>query len=155
MLLRSISMLTASFLCLAVPSNQTQQVASSGTFNVLSISIAAYGGECDPTDPERNANMMLLGMIMSRFDYGVIHVQEDYKSAYHHTLYQYDRHPFRTTISERFMFDPGLDTLSKYSWVGYARIPWNRRSNELGSSKGFTFMRVRIDEGVYIDMINI
>ncbi|CAE7173372.1 unnamed protein product [Rhizoctonia solani] len=90
---------------------------------------------------------------MSRFDYGVIHVQEDFKLDYHCVLYEYDQHPFRTVVSSKVVSNPGLDTISKYSWIDYGRTWWNKSGSD--AKKGFTFMRVRIDEGVYIDMVNL
>ncbi|KAF8755113.1 Jacalin-like lectin domain [Rhizoctonia solani] len=94
---------------------------------------------------------------MSQINYGIINVQEDFN--YHATLYQYDTHPFRTATSGGVPFGSGLNTLSKYDWVDFERIKWDQCSNASESDcltpKGFTFMRVRIDEGVYIDMINL
>ncbi|CUA68615.1 putative protein Mb0912 [Mycobacterium bovis AF2122/97] [Rhizoctonia solani] len=76
---------------------------------------------------------------MAQYNYGIINVQEDFN--YHATLYKYDNHPFRTATSGGYLVGSGLNTLSKYSWIDFIR--------------GFTFMRVRMDEGVYIDMINL
>ncbi|KAF8758666.1 Jacalin-like lectin domain [Rhizoctonia solani] len=78
---------------------------------------------------------------------------------YHATLYQYDTHPYRTATSGGVPFGSGLNTLSSYNWIDFSRIKWDTCSNASESDcltpKGFTFMRLRIDEGVYIDFINL
>ncbi|KDN42425.1 hypothetical protein RSAG8_06742, partial [Rhizoctonia solani AG-8 WAC10335] len=151
MLRRLIALLAAGSLSLAIPTSLTKQtVASSGTFNVISMSVDGLPATLDSSgvsDDDKNRNTIYIGMRMSLNNYGIIHVQEDF--SYHSTLYRYDQHLFRTETSGNFPTGSGLNTLSQYSWIDLSRIEWN-----LGS-KGFTFMRVRIDEGVYIDMINL
>ncbi|KAG9103504.1 hypothetical protein FRC07_009977 [Ceratobasidium sp. 392] len=94
---------------------------ASGTFNVLSMNVAGLpeilNGNGQSGD--KTTNTMLIGQDFAKYNYGVIHVQEDFN--YHATLYQYDTHPYRTATS----------------------------------GGGFTFMRLRVDEGVYIDFINL
>ncbi|KEP45148.1 endonuclease/exonuclease/phosphatase family protein [Rhizoctonia solani 123E] len=95
---------------------------------------------------------------MSRYDYGIINIQKDF--YFHDTLCEYDNHPFRTEFSGYYLLSgSGLSTFSKYSWIDFFTVGWNSCSIDYGydcfALKGFTFMRVRIDEGVYIDMINL
>ncbi|CAE6450632.1 hypothetical protein ACGC1H_003965 [Rhizoctonia solani] len=161
MLWRSISLLAAVLLCSAAPTNTTILAeATSGTFNILSLSVDGLPAILDPFDSsgaEKERNAKYIGIAMSQYDYGVVNVQKDF--SYHTTLYQHDNHPFRTESSGSVPFGSGLNTISKYSWVDYSRIEWDQCSNDSGfdcmTRKGFTFMRVRIDEGVYIDMINL
>lgn len=78
---------------------------------------------------------------------------------YHATLYAYDTHPFRTATSGGVPFGSGLNSLSNFDWVDFSRTKWATCSDASESDcltpKGFTFMRLRVDEGVYIDAINL
>ncbi|CAE6448415.1 unnamed protein product [Rhizoctonia solani] len=115
--------------------------------------------DCSKPDNDIDRNTMYIGQIMSKHNYGIIHVQEDF--CHHQTLYKYDDHPFRTEISGDVLKSLGLNTLSRFDWVDFAKIPWNpcgtgtKKDLDCTVKKGFTFMRLRIDEGVYIDMINL
>ncbi|QRW14709.1 endonuclease/exonuclease/phosphatase family protein [Ceratobasidium sp. AG-Ba] len=148
-------------LSLAAPTaNLTRRAsAASGTLNVLSMNVAGLpeilNGNGESGD--KTTNTMIIGQYFVKYSYDVIHVQEDFN--YHATLYEYDNHPYRTATSGGVPFGSGLNTLSKYNWVDFARIKWDTCSNASESDcltpKGFTFMRLRIDEGVYIDLINL
>ncbi|KEP50417.1 endonuclease/exonuclease/phosphatase family protein [Rhizoctonia solani 123E] len=160
MLRRSISLLAACSLCLATVASLTKKTAvSSGTFNVLSMSIHGISTFFHPNDNwgDRDTNTKYIGQKMSQYDYGVINVQEDFN--YHATLYKYDNHTFRTATSGGVLFGSGLNTLSKYDWVDFLRVDWRRCGDSYRDDcdlrRGFTFMRVQIEEGVYIDMINL
>ncbi|KAI0672605.1 mannose-binding lectin [Trametes maxima] len=108
-------------------------------------------------DGDKTTNTMLIGQDLSKYDYAVIHVQEDFN--YHATLYEYDTHPFRTATSGGVPFGSGLNTLSKFDWVDFSRTKWATCSDaseaDCLTPKGFTFMRLRVDEGVYIDTVNL
>ncbi len=56
-------------------------------------------------------------------------------------------------------FGDGLNTLSSFDWLGFTRVKWDTCSNASGSDcltpKGFTFMRARVDDGVYVDVYNV
>ncbi|CAE6463724.1 unnamed protein product, partial [Rhizoctonia solani] len=158
MLRRSISFLAAVLICSAASTNITEHAfATSGTFNVLSLSVNGLPAILDPfgaSGAEKDLNTKYMGVALSQYDYGVVNVQKDF--SYHTTLYHHDNHPFRTEFSGGVLFGSGLNTLSKYSWIDFSRIRWEWCSNDSGyDCMGFTFMRVRIDEGVYIDMINL
>ncbi|KEP50720.1 endonuclease/exonuclease/phosphatase family protein, partial [Rhizoctonia solani 123E] len=162
MLRRSISFLAAVLLCSAAPNpNITKHaIATSGAFNVLSLSVNGLPDVLDPFNApgaQKDRNTKYMGIALSHYDYGVVNVQKDFN--YHKILYQHDNHPFRTKFSGSMLYDSGLNTLSKYSWIDFSRIRWEWCSNDSGNDcmihKGFTFMRVRINEGVYIDMINL
>ncbi|CAE6440832.1 unnamed protein product [Rhizoctonia solani] len=161
MLRYSFYLLVASSLSLATfPDPTGQAVAPSGTFNVMTISLVDYkpvknsSDESEEEEGEDVRDIVYLVMKMSERDYDVVNVQENIVSAYHNTLYGYDRHPFRTTVFDDLFYNPGLSTLSKYSWIDFSYTEWNKH-NDFEASKGFTFMRVRINEGVYVDMINL
>ncbi|KEP46230.1 endonuclease/exonuclease/phosphatase family protein [Rhizoctonia solani 123E] len=157
MLRRSIAWLAAGALCLAAPPSPNEQSgASSGTFNVMSIRVDGIPAILDPSDPsdfEKNMNTKYIGEKMAANDYGIVNVQEDY--SYHRTLYQEARYQFNTETSGDVPFGSGLNTLSKYGWIDFSRVEWYACGNACLTPLGFTFMRVRVDEGVYIDMINL
>ncbi|KAH9853830.1 mannose-binding lectin [Lenzites betulinus] len=106
---------------------------------------------------DKTTNTMIIGQDMSKYNYDLIHVQEDFN--YHATLYQYDTHPYRTATSGGVPFGSGLNSLSNFNWVDFSRTKWatcsNASEDDCLTPKGFTFMRLRIAEGVYIDAINL
>lgn len=151
----------AALLGLAAPTPELDKrvSAASGSFNVLSMNVAGLpeilngnGESGDKTD-----NTKQIGQYFAQYKYDVIHVQEDFN--YHATLYQYDNHTYRTATSGGVPFGSGLNTLSNFSWLDFSRIKWgtcsNASENDCLTPKGFTFMRLRVDEGVYIDFINL
>ncbi|KAL1946645.1 hypothetical protein VTO73DRAFT_14749 [Trametes versicolor] len=154
-------MLSALTLLLAIASCQPAFAASaaSGTFNVLSMNVAGLPEilNSNGESGDKTSNTMVIGQDMSAYSYSLIHVQEDFN--YHATLYAYDTHPFRTATSGGVPFGSGLNTLSNFDWVDFSRTKWATCSDASESDcltpKGFTFMRVRVDEGVYIDAINL
>ncbi|KAJ6578583.1 mannose-binding lectin [Mycena sp. CBHHK59/15] len=133
--------------------------AAAGTFNVLSMNVAGLPAilNSNGESGDKTTNTMIIGQDLATYDYDVIHVQEDFN--YHATLYQYDDHPYRTATSGGVPFGSGLNTLSNFNWLDFSRIKWGTCSdaseNDCLTPKGFTFMRIRIDEGVYIDFYNL
>ncbi|EIM90874.1 mannose-binding lectin, partial [Stereum hirsutum FP-91666 SS1] len=108
-------------------------------------------------ETDKTTNTMLIGEILTQYTYDVVHVQEDFN--YHATLYEYDTHPYRTATSGGVPFGSGLNTLSNYDWIDFSRTKWGECSdaseNDCLTPKGFTFMRVRLEEGVYVDFVNL
>ncbi|EUC58844.1 endonuclease/exonuclease/phosphatase family protein, putative, partial [Rhizoctonia solani AG-3 Rhs1AP] len=132
MLRSSFLLVATAFLYLAAPASLAKQdTAPSCTFNVMSISLSgrnwAYTPSADPSHHEEDSHIVYIGVRLSDFDYGVINVQEDHSLGFHNTLYRYDRHPFHTKFSTDFWFDPGLSTISKYSWLDFACLEWHGR----------------------------
>ena len=74
-------------------------------------------------------------------------------------MYKTDNHPYRTSTSGGVPFGSGLNTLSNYPWVDFQRIEWDTCSDisaqDCLTPKGFTAMRVRLEEGVYLDFYNV
>ncbi|KEP45077.1 endonuclease/exonuclease/phosphatase family protein, partial [Rhizoctonia solani 123E] len=157
MLRRSIFLLAVCYLYSTASASLTKQNTTSGTFNVLSMRVDGFATFLIPGDnwDDREMYTMYMGQKLAEYNYGVINVQEDFD--YHATLYKYDNHTFRTATSGGALVGTGLNTLSKYDWFDFSRFDWDRYGNldDYLLKKGFTFMRVRIDEGVYIDMINL
>ncbi|KAG6844206.1 hypothetical protein H0H87_008913, partial [Tephrocybe sp. NHM501043] len=88
--------------------------------------------------------------------YNIVHVQEDFN--YHAILYPSDTHAHRTPTSGGVPFGSGLNTLSDFPFIDLTRIKWDDCS--LGSGdcltpKGFTFMRVRVSDRLWIDFYNL
>lgn len=93
-------------------------------------------------------------------------LNEDHKTdfecvdfAFHAYIYATDDHPYRTPTSGTAAIGSGLNTISNFDWVDFTRVKWATCSNASGADcltpKGFTFMRVAVSEGVYVDMYNI
>lgn len=133
--------------------------ATSGTFTALSFNVAGLPAILQNNDVpgDKTNNTALIGTKFAAAGYDIIHVQEDFN--YHATLYQFDNHPFRTPTSGGVPFGSGLNTLSNFDWVDFARVKWDTCSNASGADcltpKGFTFMRVKVDDGVWIDVYNL
>ncbi|KAI0762186.1 mannose-binding lectin [Trametes elegans] len=154
-------MLSALSVLLAIASCRFAVAAAStsGSFNVLSMNVAGLpeilnsNGEAG----DKTTNTMIIGQDFVKYNYDLIHVQEDFN--YHATLYKYDTHPFRTATSGGVPFGSGLNTLSNTDWVDFSRTKWATCSDaseaDCLTPKGFTFMRVRIAEGVYVDAVNL
>ncbi|KAE8352482.1 Endonuclease/exonuclease/phosphatase [Aspergillus coremiiformis] len=133
--------------------------ATSGQFDVLSLNVAGlpalFNGNDVPGD--KTVNSEELGRKFSEYDYDVIHMQEDFN--YHAHIYKTDTHPYRTATSGGAGFGQGLNTVSNFPWVDFDRVKWATCSDASGADcltpKGFTTMRVRLDEGVYVDFYNL
>ena len=133
--------------------------ATSGTYTALSFNVAGLpqflqdNGETG----DKTNNTAQIGTKFAEYGFDVIHVQEDFN--YHATLYEYDNHPYRTATSGGVPFGSGLNTLSNFDWIDFTRIKWDKCSDASGfdcwTPKGFTFMRWRLDDGVYIDLYNL
>ncbi|KAF7597387.1 hypothetical protein BBP40_006329 [Aspergillus hancockii] len=133
--------------------------ATSGQFDVLSFNVAGlpaiFNGNEVPGD--KTTNSEAIGSRFSEYDYDVINVQEDFN--YHAYIYKTDTHPYRTATSGGAGIGSGLNTLANYPWVNFERVKWATCSDASGSDcltpKGFTSMRIRFDEGVYVDFYNL
>ncbi|TVY12809.1 Sphingomyelinase, partial [Lachnellula arida] len=148
-------------LSLAVASLMTSFAAavSNGDFNILSFNVAGLPSILnDNAVPGNKAtNAGTIGTLFAKYDYDVINVQEDF--AYHADIYATDDHPYRTATSGTAGIGSGLNTLSNFDWIDFTRVKWATCSDASGADcltpKGFTFMRVLVSEGVYIDFYNL
>lgn len=133
--------------------------ASSDDFTILSFNVAGLPQILQSNDVpgDKTTNTATIGQDFAKYNFSVIHVQEDFN--YHATLYANDNHPYRTATSGGAGIGSGLNTLSNFDWVDFERVKWDTCSdaseNDCLTPKGFTFMRVRIDEGVYVDFYNL
>ncbi|KAI1155303.1 endonuclease/Exonuclease/phosphatase [Nemania diffusa] len=135
------------------------RAATGGSFNVLSMNVAGLpaflNGNDVPGDKATNAG--LIGSKLAEYGYDLIHVQEDFN--YHAYLYATDTHPYRSATSGGVPFGSGLNSLANYNWLEYTRVKWNTCSDASESDcltpKGFTFMRMQLADGVFIDAYNL
>lgn len=124
--------------------------ASTGTFNVLTYNIAGLPLGLGDSDPETNTP--LIGQRLGPYD--IVNVQEDFN--YHASLYANDSHPYRTATSGGAAFGDGLNTLSDHSFEDFERVKWNNcTGTNCLTPKGFTLARVRLAEGVFVDLYNV
>jgi len=124
----------------------------SGQFSVLSYNIAGLPELISSGDPA--VNTPKISVLVN--DYDIVQVQEDFN--YHAALYANDYHPYRTATSGGVPFGDGLNTLSNFPFSeDLVRVKWNDCSNTDGNCltpKGFTWNRIRLEEGVYLDIYN-
>ncbi|KAF9017289.1 mannose-binding lectin [Hymenopellis radicata] len=88
--------------------------------------------------------------------YNVINVEEDFN--YHAALYADDTHPYRTPTSGGVPFGSGLNTLSDFEYLDLERTTWDDCDSNNGdclTPKGFTYMRVRVSDGMWFDLYNL
>ncbi|WP_432192576.1 jacalin-like lectin [Streptomyces sp. bgisy027] len=124
--------------------------AASGSFDVLTYNIAGLPLGLGDSDPETNTP--LIGQRLAPYD--IVNVQEDFN--YHASLYANDTHPHRTATSGGAAFGDGLNTLSDHPFEDFQRVRWNDcTGTNCLTPKGFTLARVRLAEGVFVDLYNV
>ncbi|MFE7440159.1 jacalin-like lectin [Streptomyces chartreusis] len=124
--------------------------AASGSFNVLTYNIAGLPLGLGDSDP--GTNTPLIGQRLGPYD--IVNVQEDFN--YHASLYANDTHPYRTATSGGAAFGDGLNTLSDHPFEDFERVRWNDcTGTNCLTPKGFTLARVRLAEGVFVDLYNV
>ncbi|MHC3473091.1 jacalin-like lectin [Streptomyces sp. 7R007] len=131
--------------------------ADSGSFSVLSYNVAGLPEGLSSASTPRDTSSTAIGQRIAPYD--VVHVEEDFN--YHAYLYAGDTaHTYRTPTSGGAGIGDGLNTLSKipYDVDDFERVGWNSCQLDSGdclTPKGFTFMRERLAEGVYVDFYNL
>ena len=127
-----------------------------GSFSVLSYNVAGLPQGLSSAPGDRATDTTLIGQRLGPYD--VVHVEEDFN--YHANLYAADGHAYRTPTSGGAGIGSGLNTLSSlpYDTGDFERVQWNSCQIDSGdclTPKGFTFMRERLAEGVYVDFYNL
>ncbi|MFG2728241.1 jacalin-like lectin [Streptomyces canus] len=131
--------------------------ADSGSFSVLSYNVAGLPEAISSAATPRESSTTAIGQRIAPYD--IVHVEEDFN--YHAYLYAGDTsHAYRTPTSGGAGIGSGLNTLSKIPYDGddFERVRWNSCQVDSGdclTPKGFTFMRERLAEGVYVDFYNL
>ncbi|MEU4241724.1 jacalin-like lectin [Actinoplanes sp. NPDC026619] len=131
-------------------------LAAGGTFTALSYNVAGLPEGLSSAPTPRDTATTAIGQRLAPYD--VIHVQEDFN--YHAALYAADAHAYRTPTSGGAGIGSGLNSLSNYAYDvdDFERVHWNSCQLDSGdclTPKGFSFMRQRLAEGVYVDLYNI
>jgi hypothetical protein len=132
------------------------QAADSGSFSVLSYNVAGLPEGLSSAGTPRQSSTTAIGQRLGPYD--VVHVQEDFN--YHAYLYAADSHPYRTPTSGGAGIGSGLNTLSNfpYDTDDFERVAWKTCQFDSGdclTPKGFTFMRERLGDGLYVDFYNL
>ncbi|MFJ9783237.1 jacalin-like lectin [Amycolatopsis sp. NPDC101161] len=128
--------------------------AAGGTFSVLSYNVAGLPEGISSAPTPRASSTTAIGQRLGPYD--VVHVQEDFN--YHANLYAADTHPYRTPTSGGAGIGSGLNSLSSVPSDELERVRWDSCQFDSGdclTPKGFTFTRLRLAEGVYVDAYNI
>lgn len=130
--------------------------AGAGTFSVLTYNVAGLPESLSSASTPRDTSTTEIGRRIAPYD--IVNVQEDFN--YHAYLYATDTHPHRTATSGGAGIGSGLNTVSDHAWDGddFERVGWNSCQLDSGdclTPKGFTFMRERLAEGVYVDFYNL
>ncbi|WP_230194323.1 jacalin-like lectin [Streptomyces coriariae] len=129
---------------------QAATAATSGTFNVLTYNVAGLPEGLSSGHPATNTP--LISPRLAAYD--IVNVQEDFN--YHAALYAGDNHPYRTATSGGAAIGDGLNTLSDYAFEDFERVRWNNcTGTNCLTPKGFTLARVRLAEGVFVDLYNV
>ncbi|KAG6833082.1 hypothetical protein H0H87_011493 [Tephrocybe sp. NHM501043] len=140
------SLVTLSLIASAIAAQTT------GSLSLLSYNVAGLPELLSSGDPEVNTPL-----ISPRLKpYNIVQVQEDFN--YHAALYASDTHAYRTPTSGGAGIGSGLNTLSDFPYIDFNRIKWddcNLNSGDCLTPKGFTFMRVRVSDGVWFDFYNL
>jgi endonuclease/exonuclease/phosphatase (EEP) superfamily protein YafD len=124
--------------------------AATGTFNVLTYNVAGLPEGLSSGHPATNTPLIAprLGA------YDIVNVQEDFN--YHAALYAGDNHAYRTATSGGAGIGDGLNTLSDHPFEDFERVRWNNcTGTNCLTPKGFTLARVRLAEGVFVDLYNV
>ncbi|MDX3635049.1 jacalin-like lectin [Streptomyces europaeiscabiei] len=150
----------AALTCGGFVTNASPAVAAdpaSGSFNALTYNVAGLPEILSSASTPRESSTTEIGRRIAPYD--IVHVEEDFN--YHAHLYAGDTtHAHRTPTSGGAGIGSGLNTLSTlpYDIDDFERVRWNSCQFDSGdclTPKGFTFMRVRLAEGVYADFYNL
>ncbi|KAF2629612.1 hypothetical protein BU25DRAFT_363780 [Macroventuria anomochaeta] len=142
-----------------LPVLQLANAQTTGSFNTLTFNVAGLPAILNGNDVpgDKTNNTARIGQLFTQYDINLIHVQEDFN--YHATLYANDKHPYRTATSGGVPLGSGLNSLSNFPFTDFERVKWDQCSTfdsaDCLTPKGFTFMRVKFAEGVWIDAYNL
>ncbi|HEY0501565.1 MAG TPA: endonuclease, partial [Kutzneria sp.] len=138
------------------PATVHADATDGGGFSVLSYNVAGLPEGISSAPTPRQSATTAIGQRLGAYD--IVHVEEDFN--YHAALYAADGHAYRTPTSGGAGIGSGLNTLSSLPYDGddFERAHWSSCQLDSGdclTPKGFTFMRERLAEGVYVDVYNL
>ncbi|MGM0564131.1 MAG: jacalin-like lectin [Pseudomonadota bacterium] len=121
--------------------------------SVLSYNVAGLPELFSSADSDRQAATEQISCYVNAFD--VVNVQEDFN--YHAALYDTcNNHPHRSPTTGGMGFGSGLNSMSYYPYSDWERVSWNDCNGvDCLTPKGFTRARVRVDDGVIVDVYNL
>jgi hypothetical protein len=149
-----IAGLLGAVLALALGSAVMSPAQTTGTFTVMTYNVDGL-----PTILKPGGNPTVYTPIIGQKirPYDIVNVQEDFNS--HAALYANDNHPYRTATSGGAGIGSGLNTMSNFPFSDdIDRVTWTDSSATDGNNltpKGFTWLRLRMAEGVYLDLYNV
>ncbi|GGW20200.1 hypothetical protein GCM10018980_44740 [Streptomyces capoamus] len=128
----------------------TAHATGPGSFSVLTYNVAGLPEGLSSSHPATNTPLISPRLA----GYDIVNVQEDFN--YHAALYAGDHHPHRTATSGGAGLGDGLNTLSNFPLADFERVKWKDcTGTNCLTPKGFTLTRVRLAEGVYVDLYNL
>ena len=131
----------------ALPAAHAQ---TGGTLEVLSYNVAGLPDPLSSGNPA--VNTKLISPRLAPYD--IVNVQEDFN--YHADLYAGDNHPHRTPTTGGVPFGSGLNALSHHPYADLDRVKWSKcNGTDCLTPKGFTYSRVKLAEGVHVDVYNL
>jgi endonuclease/exonuclease/phosphatase family metal-dependent hydrolase len=141
---------------MVAPATVHADTADGGSFSVLSYNVAGLPEGISSAPTPRQSATTAIGQRLGPYD--IVHVEEDFN--YHAALYAADSHPYRTPTSGGAGIGSGLNTVSSlpYDEDDFERVHWKSCQLDSGdclTPKGFTFIRERLAEGVYVDVYNL
>lgn len=131
----------------------TSALAADGTFSTLAYNVAGLPQGLSSAGGDRATATALISCYVKQFDF--VNVQEDFN--YHAAFYDScDDHPYRSPTSGGALFGSGLNSLSRFPYSDWERVKWKACNGvDCLTPKGFTIARVRLAEGVYVDIYNL
>ncbi|RAG86502.1 endonuclease [Streptacidiphilus pinicola] len=139
----------------AVPAAAATIASPSGSFTLLNYNVAGLPVVHEPPTTLSMENAATqIGLRLPPYD--VVNVQEDFD--YHAYIYAGDNHLYRTATSGPAGVGDGLNQLSNYPYDDFQRTAWSSCYPDNGdcfTPKGFSFSRLRLAEGVYVDYYNL
>lgn len=131
-------------------------VTGSGTFQAVTYNIAGLPDVISRSNPGRNT--AAIGRLLNAYD--LVLVQEDF--FYHSELLSTSRHPYRSQpYAGSSLIGDGLNQLSVFPFSPLQREAWTdcngyiSASMDCWASKGFTFSRLRVADGIEFDVYNL
>ena len=124
----------------------------SGNFSVITYNIAGLPQIISSATTDRSASTLEIGRKLNQYD--IVHVQEDFN--YHRYLYRSSAHNYRTVTKGKVLLGDGLNTLSKFPIHEVKRVKWTDCTGaDCLTPKGFTYSRLEVADGVFIDFYNV
>lgn len=126
-----------------------------GSFSFLNYNVAGLPVVHEPpTKLSMEDAATQIGQRLAPYD--IVHLQEDFN--YHAYIYAADGHPYRTATTGPAGVGDGLNTISNYPFEDTDRTAWSSCYPDNGdcfTPKGFSFMRMRLAQGAYVDFFNL